>query len=191
MSHSEVMPSQRLTIKGATPRLDGWILAFGDPFDSGEDGAAEPEAVTERCADLSRRFGEAHWYGMSCGDDWTAWCVARDGEVVRYYEAFEPEQAVGPSHPAEEGYLLPHEDGFPEDAFHGVDPTDHDAFLARYQLVKQELNIPDTCNATLFAGRASVDPARLGPQTRVEGHGVLALTACGRVHGHPRGALRI
>jgi hypothetical protein len=27
--------------------------------------------------------------------------------------------------------------------------------------------------------------------TRVEGSGVLALTACGREHGHPRGALTI
>lgn len=63
--------------------------------------------------------------------------------------------------------------------------------MARYKQLKQELGIPDTCDATLFAARASTDPSSFGRHTRVEGHGVLALTTCGREHGHPRGALRI
>jgi hypothetical protein len=128
---------------------------------------------------------------MSCGDDWTAWCIAENGEIVRYYDAFEPEREIGPRHPAEDGYLPPHENGFPENAFDDVDPYGHEAFLAHYVRLKEELGIPDTCVATMVAARASVDPSALGPHTRVEGHGVLALTACGREHGHPRGALSI
>ncbi len=41
------------------------------------------------------------------------------------------------------------------------------------------------CHATTFAARASVDPSALGPKTDVQGHAVLALTPCGRTHGHP------
>ena len=36
---------------------------------------------------------------------------------------------------------------------------------------------------------ASVDPGALGAHTSTSGHGVVALTACGREHGHPAGAL--
>jgi hypothetical protein len=63
--------------------------------------------------------------------------------------------------------VLPHDDDFEGDA---------------------ELEL---CDACAFAARASVDPASLGPHTRVEGHGLLALTAYGREHGHPPGALAI
>ena len=180
-----------------TPRLDGWILLFGEPAedvhraDPTEDEDAWREVVRDRCRMLSRRFGVAHWYGMSCGDGWTAWCVAENGEIVRFYDAFESERRIGPRHPAEEGYLLGDEDGFPEDAFDDIDPYDQHAFMTRYKRLKQELGIPDTCDATLFAARASTDPSSFGGHTRVEGQGIVALTACGRVHGHPRGALRI
>ncbi|MGP4024015.1 HEAT repeat domain-containing protein [Actinomadura sp. 3N407] len=172
-----------------TPRLDGWTLLFGDPFDGG--GEPDPEKVLGHCRELSRRFGAAHWYGASCGDDWTSWCVAEQGEIVRYYDVYEPGDQIGPAHPAEDGYLLPHIDGFPDDAFDGVRISDNEAFRARYDQVKKELNIPDECHATTFAARASVDPSALGPHTRVDGHAVLALTPHGREHGHPRGALRI
>ncbi|HEY1180209.1 MAG TPA: HEAT repeat domain-containing protein, partial [Phytomonospora sp.] len=53
-----------------SPAFDGWTLVFGD---SSADGHREAP-VAERCAELSRRFGRAHWYGQSCGDDWNAWC---------------------------------------------------------------------------------------------------------------------
>ncbi|MEU8799585.1 HEAT repeat domain-containing protein [Spirillospora sp. NPDC048819] len=172
-----------------TPRFDGWTLVFGDPF----DGAGEPDhdEVQGHCRELSRRFGSAHWYGASCGDHWTAWCVAEQGEIIRYYDVFEPDVQVGPAHPAEDGYLLPHVDGFPDDAFDGIDISDHEAFSARYHQVKKDLDIPDECHATTFAARASVDPSALGAHTRVEGRAVLALTGHGREHGHPRGALEI
>lgn len=177
-----------------SPRLDGWILVFGAPAEDvhrADDGDDPWEAVRGRCRMLSRRFGIAHWYGMSCGDGWTAWCVAEDGDVVRFYDTDSPDRRIGPPHPAEEGYLLPDEDGYPENALDDIDLSDHDALTARYEQLDQELGILGTCDATVFAGRASTDPSSFGSHTRVEGHGVLALTACGRLHGHPRGALRI
>ncbi|MDN3025819.1 HEAT repeat domain-containing protein [Streptomyces sp. S.PB5] len=199
-------PHQRCARVYVSPVLDGWTLVFGDSSEDShlieeadDQEEALPVVVRRRCAELSRRFGAAHWFGMSCGDDWTAWCLAEGGEVVRHYDAFDAAEKgyEGPGHPAEAGYLLPHEDGFPEGAFAGVSPTDHEAFAARYQQVKEELAIPDTCCATHVAARVSVDPGALGTQgalgtrTRVTGTGVLALTACGRRHGHPAGALTV
>ncbi|MEV6293106.1 HEAT repeat domain-containing protein [Streptomyces sp. NPDC051896] len=183
-----------------SPALEGWTLVFGDSsehrhrIDEAEDpDEALNQVVRQRCADLSRRFGAAQWYGMSCGDGWTAWCIAEAGEVVRQYDAYDAEEHGdrGPAHPAESGYLLPHQDGFPEGAFDGVSASDTEAFTARYHQVKEELRIPDTCYANDIAARLSVDPAALGANTRIEGCGVLALTACGREHGHPAGALPV
>ncbi|WP_327411646.1 hypothetical protein [Streptomyces sp. NBC_01233] len=76
---------------------------------------------------------------MSCGDGWTAWCSAEAGAVVRHYDAFDAEENgdEGPSHPGESGYLLPHEHGFPEDAFDGVDASDSAAFAAHYHGLKE------------------------------------------------------
>jgi hypothetical protein len=53
------------------------------------------------------------------------------------------------------------------------------------------LGIPDTCYAVDIARRVSVDRSNLGPATQVSGYGLLALTTCGREHGHPRGALQV
>ena len=120
----------------------------------------------ERCREPSARSGAAHWYGASCGDEWTAWCLAEAGSIVRYYDVFDPGGQIGPPHPAESGYLLPHEDGFPPGAFDGVDPSGTQAFTARYRQVKEELAIPDAAHATAIAARASVNPAALGPSAR-------------------------
>ncbi|MEO3827417.1 HEAT repeat domain-containing protein [Actinomadura sp. B10D3] len=172
-----------------TPQLDGWTLLFGDPFDY-HDEEIDAAAVQDHCRELSLRFGAAHWYGASCGDSWTGWCLAEKGEIVRYYDLEEPDEQVG-SHPAEDGYVLPHIDAFPDNAFAGVGINDSDAFLARYLQVKKDHAIPDDAHATTVAARASVDPSALGPETDVQGHGVVALTPCGRERGHPRGALDI
>ncbi|MFG2000706.1 HEAT repeat domain-containing protein [Spirillospora sp. NPDC048911] len=163
-----------------SPVLDGWTLVFGAPSDDqhrigpGGDDAFEErlrDTMLARTAALSLRFGTVHWYGMGHrhgmdrADGWTAWIVAANGEVLRYYDAFEPDDQLGRPHPAEEGRLLPHERSLAD----GV----------------------ESCDARTVAAQASVDPGALGPHTRVEGHGVVALTACGREYGHPRGALEI
>ncbi|HEY1178030.1 MAG TPA: hypothetical protein VGF17_17880, partial [Phytomonospora sp.] len=117
----------------------------------------------ERCAELSRRFGRAHWYGQSCGDDWNAWCFAEKGQVVRFFDNEEPDSAVGGPHPAEDGWALTYE----------------------------EDDERDLCFAGDIAAAASVDPGAIGPHTTVTGHGVVALTACGLKRGHPKGSLEI
>jgi hypothetical protein len=184
-----------------SPVLDGWTLVFGDSSqdthrikDADDRDEVFPLVVRQRCTDLSRRFGSAQWYGMSCGDGWTAWCIAEDGEILRHYDAFDTEEDDGggePAHPAEAGYLLPHQDGFPKGAFDGVSLADSEAVVARYRQVKEDLQIPDTCCASDIAARMSVDPGVLGAHTRTSGNGVVALTACGREHGHPAGALPV
>lgn len=83
-----------------TAVFDGWTLVFGEPFKH------SPRPVPELCAVLSKVFGEAHYYGMSCGDGWTAWCIAEDGEVIRYYDAFLPEKQIGEPLEAEEGLCV-------------------------------------------------------------------------------------
>lgn len=180
-----------------TPVLNGWTLIFGalpEVAHSVDDDTAENalrRGARERCRELSATFGAGYWYGASCGDDWTAWCLAESGTVVRYYDAFEPDAQIGPAHPAESGYLLPHEDGFPAGAFDGINPNDTKAFMARYLQVKEELAIPDTAHATTIAAWTSVNPAALGPDTSVTGHGLIAVTACGRNLPSPPGALKI
>jgi hypothetical protein len=179
-----------------SPGLDGWTLVFGElpeisHFRPGDGSDSLPGARMQACRDLSVRFGAAHCYGASCGDAWTAWCLAEDGRVTRYYDVFEPEEQVGPRHPAESGYLLPHEDGFPDGAFDGIDPSDSHAFRRRYIAVRQQLCIPDEAHATTVAARASVDPAALGPHTTVIGHAVIAATTCRQYQPSPPGALTI
>ena len=144
-----------------SPVLDGWTLVFGDPVD--QDHARPRDLWT---AELSRRFGAAHWYGLGCGKDWTAWAFAENGRVVRKHSSFSSAARFGPPHPAEEGFRLPD----------GIGPL----FLV-------DDGDPPFGYATDIAGRASVDPTALGAHTVRRGQGVLALTACGRRHGIPRG----
>ncbi|HEX7305888.1 HEAT repeat domain-containing protein [Lentzea sp.] len=144
----------RVYVTGA---WDGWTLVFGEPFAHGT------RSVPEICAMLSAVFGEAHYYGMSCGDAWTAWCVAEKGEVVRYYDAFKAEDQFG-ALDVEDGWNLPHDWSEENEDLEDIWATD----------VAQEL---------------SVDPTDF--EGDVAGHGVLALTQCGRVHGSPKGFLQI
>lgn len=144
----------RVYVTGA---WDGWTLVFGEPFAHAE------RPVHEICAVLSSVFGEAHHYAMSCGDAWTAWCIAEDGEVVRYYDAFKPEEQIGELD-IEDGWGLPH------------DWSDENDDL-------------DDIWATDIAEEMSVNPAYFDGD--IEGHGVLALTRCGRTYGSPKGFLPI
>jgi hypothetical protein len=137
---------------------DGWTLVFGEPFAHGT------RTVPEICAVLSAVFGETHYYGMSCGDGWTAWCIAEGGEVVRYYDAFKAEDQIGDPLGVEDGRGLPH------------DWSDENDEL-------------DDIWATEVAEEMSVDPTYF--EGEVEGHGVLALTRCGLTHGSPRGLLSV
>ncbi|MET9225415.1 HEAT repeat domain-containing protein [Lentzea sp. NPDC003310] len=144
----------RVYVTGA---WDGWTLVFGEPFEHGT------RSVTEICAVLSAVFGEAHYYGESCGDGWTAWCVARGGEIVRYYDAFKEEEQIGELD-VEDGWCLPHD-------------------------LSDENDDLDDIYATDVAEELSVNPRYFEGDT--EGHGVLALTQCGIKYGSPKGFLQV
>ncbi|HET6286255.1 MAG TPA: hypothetical protein VFG15_05845 [Amycolatopsis sp.] len=197
-----------------SPALDGWTFVFGRPSDDLHPAdvtdestwSVEPrehyeamlanekvrrEVDRERCVALSRQFGGAHKYYRSYGDSMTSWCVAEKGELVRFYDVAVPGESVGEL-AAENGYLLPHEDtplpeGWADDIRHTDDPLDWQReWVRRHRRLKAELGLPDHCNADTIAEALSAHPGKIGPHTRVEGHGVIALTGCGRKYGHPR-----
>ncbi|WP_233594733.1 hypothetical protein [Amycolatopsis sp. WAC 04169] len=209
---------QRCARVYVSPALDGWTLVFGGPSEDAHPAdvtdesswSSEPRehyqamlanekvwrrVVRDRCAELSRKFGEAHHYYRSHGDSMTSWCVAGNGSLVRFYDNAAPEESVG-ALPAENDYLLPHEDaplpeGWADDIQHTEDPLDWQReFVRRYRRLKTEIGFPDHCDADTIAEAVSVHPGKIGPHTRVEGHGVIALTGCGRRYGHPRTLLR-
>lgn len=151
-----------------TPQLDGWTLVLGPWY--ARWGSADEEVTA--CRDLSRRFGSAQSYFFDQQSGEGSWVVCLDGELVRAYSQYESAEGVGPRLPVEEGLLL---------SFNAL--TD-DEFLALgddYEM----------CSALTVAAAMSVAPNRIGSETEVCGHGVLALTTHGRTHGAPRGALPI
>lgn len=197
-----------------SPALDGWTFVFGRPSDDLHPVDVTEESTwsieprehyqamlanekvwrgvdRERCVALSRRFGAAHRYYRSYGDSMTSWCVAEKGELVRFYDNAAPEESAGEL-AAENGYLLPHErtplpEGWADDIQHTENPLDWQReWVRRHRRLKAELGIPDHCDADTIADALSVHPGKIGPHTRVEGHGVIALTRCGREYGHPR-----
>jgi hypothetical protein len=236
-----------------SPVLDGWTLVFGEPSADSPLAACEP--WTGAVEALSKRFGEAQHYYVFEGC--TGWILGEHGRVVRAYTNEQPDEQLGPPHPAERGYLLPHERlnrneavdtadrlcrigdalrralfveperqdeailealpaatknwfarlqqvaGIPERALPDEALTDVRVFdqmvgdacavlfagLSRES--SHELSTLEHCYASDIAARASVNPAGLGATTVVRGHGVLALTAIGRQHGTPPGALPI
>ncbi|MEU4625519.1 HEAT repeat domain-containing protein [Actinoplanes sp. NPDC023801] len=175
-----------------TPALDGWTLVFGTFLAPGHQPVpdAEPDGDDEtRCAALSRRFGRAACFSVNCGDSYSAWTLAEGGVVVRSYDCDEPESTIGPPHPAEKGCRLPHEEGLPSEAWDGFTPGPDSARWYEERLA--EYGVLPECTAIDVAARFSVDPSALGPDTRVSGQGVLALTECGRRHGWPPAALEI
>lgn len=85
-----------------TPVLDGWTLVVDHPL------LYEPVEEAHRlCAELSRRFGAAHWYSHCQGH--SGWCVAEAGAIQAHC------------------YYSPHDDASPRtgpiDAATGRPPT--------------------------------------------------------------------
>lgn len=189
-----------------TAEFDDWTLVFGTPPEMsglhperpgrwpGSLSDTEERALRAQqqqlCLRLSEQFGRAYWYYSSTGDGVVGWCLAEAGQLVRCYDSEWPEEAVGPPHPAEAGFRMPHDQfDYPDGWFDGV--NDGVGLRARIQQYIRDYNVPPSCTPLAVAERTSVNPATLGPHTRVRGHGVLALTECGRENGIPRAAHRI
>ena len=181
-----------------------------------DDPSAEDEHVAQqrRCVELSRQFGTVYWYVQAqaggCGD-WMGWCLAERGSLIRYYhqDFYEGEIEIGKPLAAETGLHTPDGRGLstqirehlpPQQAksllsedpsLHGEDWTE-EAMDEWYEKVEAAFAdrgvelLPDR-SAAIIAARTTIGPVELGPHTSVQGHGVLALTNCGRRWVH-RGA---
>ncbi|MEV6321601.1 hypothetical protein AB0M45_10435 [Nocardia sp. NPDC051787] len=209
-----------------SPVLDGWTLVFGDsashyPRDDrrihelqqsdiwqtimvNESDAVKTAWLTamsrpskeERCAQLSGRFGAAHWYEEAGDHDSGGWCIAENGETIRtaHLEDCVHEELTlyGDPHPSEQGlraepvseWLRDH--GFAPDAWNDiVSGAPYTAWDAQWAEFQHRTGIPDAMTPMRIAERASVGPLTLGPHTRI------ALTERGRQGGRHRGALPI
>ncbi|PXX52704.1 hypothetical protein DFR70_13125 [Nocardia tenerifensis] len=149
-----------------------------------------------------------------CGD-WMSWCAAEHGALTRYYhhDFYGDAVEVGEPLAAEAGLRdpdaaglwglmnshLPHERMLsliraqPDYDDQDLDDAAFDAAQqiwvgrVRAALAEVGIDIPPTRSAALIAQRTTVGLGELGADSQVEGHGVLALTECGRRWGH-RGA---
>ncbi|MFI9721481.1 hypothetical protein ACIHFE_17815 [Streptomyces sp. NPDC052396] len=150
-----------------TPELDGWRLVFG-PFDLlvGElwdDMVETVERVSAHC-------GQAQFFFLDDAGGSDVWMAAENGRVIRQY--------VAEGDPEWEGDPLPWETL-------AVDDPDFDP---EYDEAPPNAG---TAGARSACEYLSVDPGEVGPDTRVRGHGWLALTAPGVGHGAFPGTLRI
>jgi hypothetical protein len=192
-----------------TPQLDGWTLVvggwyarWGTPKRQGDlevglgiDPATEIEVVRE----LSARFGQAQSYRYDGQFGSSDYLVCVDGEICRYYNWSKPELSIGERLPVEESMRLPHEEArIPEEGRAALDALldeclgDLDRYFERQREVYDRYGVPPICDAFDIAAAMSVSPTKLGPQTEVVGHGLIALTPAGREHGVPtRGAFPI
>lgn len=216
-----------------TPCLNGWTLVFGDPTShySSDDRRIraaldsdiwktlvvnDSDAIKqtwlasmsrpsreERCAELSRRFGAAHWYKEADDYEWGGWCIAEKGDTIRTAHlddgVHEQLWLYGDPHPSEEGLRAEpvsqwlRDNGFSPDAWNDITfnaPSIEmwDSLWAQFQ---RQTGIPDAMTAARIAERASVGPLTLGPQTTVTGRALIALTERGRQSGGHRGVLPI
>lgn len=186
-SHGMAERKQREGRVFVTPLLDGWTLVLGAWYARWGTGKREIDA----CRGLSARFGDAHSFWFDAQTGASSWLICRGGEVVRWYDDEKPERGIGPRLPVEQGRLLPHEEpDIPEAELAAWDHGGPDS-ARQWKEICERNGVPEPCDALTVAAAMSVSPAALGPDTRLHGQGVLALTRHGRKHGVPRGALPI
>jgi hypothetical protein len=167
-----------------TPQLNGWTLVMG----GGWRCAFDDEVVAAR--QLSERFGAAQAFGFDGQTGWSSYLICTNGNIVRRYVGESPELCIGPRLAVEENRLLFDDFPFADGDLSEIDlqGPDKDAqwasLLARYELIGD-------CNTLTVADAMSVSPVNLTANTMKSGHGILALTALGRIHGVPAGALPI
>lgn len=149
-----------------TPPLDGWTLLIG-PW-CNLVNTERRDDVLERCIRASAAAGRAQAYWFGAQDDGSAWLVAENGKLVRrganINDALDKEIALGPRLPYEAEVLA-------------AEPSDDWRRTALFGF------------APMLAARLSIDPLTLSAQTPWQGHGWIALTPIGTMHGAPPGAL--
>ncbi|QIS16431.1 hypothetical protein [Nocardia arthritidis] len=189
-----------------TPGLDGWTLIVGDTaWADGIYGDEPDDEVRRRCRQLSRRFGTAHWYSHGDnGHGWDAdWCVAADGVLQQGCVVLDDEVVVLPDDSGRKSTVeqlrawlndndhgTGHREPIP-DSFRVLSRREAIAALrGKFQandnvddIVEDEVSYrPNALTHWEFgvkgvSWRLSVNPERLGPHTRIEGTGVLAVPA--------------
>ncbi|MFF2554109.1 hypothetical protein ACFVUS_24135 [Nocardia sp. NPDC058058] len=133
-----------------TPQWDGWTLIYGHAVSIGSTGSTPSELEQ-----LSLRFGAAHWYGADYGCD--GWAMAENGKLVRlcmFGDALERDTFIGEPHRAEVDAILTWRAD--------IDYDEDDDGRPR-------------CGPAAVAAYGSVDPTAVGPHTRVQGHGLIAV----------------
>jgi hypothetical protein len=146
-----------------TPVFDGWTLVFGNRAAHGAQ-----TSVGGLDVDAVHRLGVRQF---------VAELSARFGTAWRYGQ-----------HPCIDGWSTwcTAQDGEVTRFWDSDEPDDQ---VGSALPAEDDVDAEDTAT---IAGRTSVNPALLGPQVAVSGHGVLAVTACGRQYNRsPRGAVSI
>lgn len=201
-----------------TPALDGWTLVFyKDDTLAAKPNATAREKQLEmysRMAALSVRFGTAHWYEQFTDDYapgcWSQWCVARDGAIRMHCVSsgevwIRRSDEVDPAAPPDRLYAWLEAN----DNRRGPRPSkaELDRVEAYVNMLREhaderrlpndddDLDMASPLQDQVFGARAaaqrlSVNLETLGPHTRVQGSGVLAVPAVLR-HYPRRGALPI
>jgi hypothetical protein len=138
-----------------TPELDGWRLIFGNLVDvigyDWDEWMGAVERLSEHCGEAQMFFED-----QAAGSD--GWVVAEKGRIRRSYAAESDPEWVGEPLPWED-LRIDDEDFDPE--YDEAEPNE------------------GTARAAYACGRLSVDPTKIGPGTRMRGHGWLALHAPG------------
>ncbi|MEU6505169.1 hypothetical protein [Streptomyces sp. NPDC046942] len=149
-----------------TPEVDGWTLVLGPWCNPVDHDRAED--VLRVVTELSRRYGKAQAYYFGEQGGGSGWLVAENGDVVRRcrgsWKAVDAQYTLGTPLPEErtacikEGLTLDNEEEW----------ADFAPYLA-----------PE------LACQLGVSPFDLGPDTRVRGTGIVALTPYAREHRRP------
>ncbi|MQY22892.1 HEAT repeat domain-containing protein [Nocardia macrotermitis] len=163
------------------------------------------------CEELSRRFGAAHRY---CAvEDYLPgdWLIMQAGEEISCgscsdsvadWEFIDDEDPYVHGLRTESTPNWLAANGFPADMWdriHDEILTDQNASAtdlenaldAAWSRFQHRTGLPDALSISRIAARASISPFALTPDTPIQGHGVLALTACGRDRGGHHGAFPI
>jgi hypothetical protein len=148
-----------------TPLVRGWRLAVGHylgaaPLVRAEDDLrTDWRRVASWCRRLSREFTEAHAFTDQAQMDWYSWILARDGSILRQVVFEDGERLSNRGQPS------------------GIEAR----LLARFRPDEVRTRWePDVGDVPRIAGEWSINPWRIGPQTRTTGQGFVAVTPWGR-----------